>query len=123
MNKDIKQIFISFAFFALACGMFYNFQELWMASNNLSVKTIGTVYSLCALLSVSIIFLCSNLLKQDKIKKFTCLSLGTFICAISLKLGFRYNFLVATIFIILATMFGFIAIRLHNIERNVKNDR
>lgn len=54
---------------------------------------------------------------------YIAISLGTFICAISLKLGFRYNFLVATIFIILATMFGFIAIRLHNIERNVKNDR
>jgi len=72
MNKEVKRILIVLGLYALSGGLFYNFQELWLASNNLSTKTIGTVYSLCALLSVSTIFLCSNLIKQDKLKKFTC---------------------------------------------------
>lgn len=72
MNKEVKRIFIVLGLYALSGGLFYNFQELWLASNNLSTKTIGTVYSICALLSVSTIFLCSNLIKQDKLKKFTC---------------------------------------------------
>ena len=90
MNKEIKQILISYAFFALSCGMFYNFQELWMASNSLSVKTIGTVYSICALLSVSTIFLCSNLLKQNKLKKFTSFLMLLKAC-VSLLLFFLNN--------------------------------
>lgn len=70
MNKDVKKIFLVLAFYALSGGIFYNFQELWMADNNLSTQTIGIVYSLCALLSVSTIFLCSNLISKDKLKKF-----------------------------------------------------
>lgn len=70
MPKETKKIFLVLAIFALAGGLFYNFQELWMADNNLSVKTIGVVFSLCALLTVSTIFLCSNLIKQSRIKKF-----------------------------------------------------
>lgn len=75
MNKDVKKIFIVLAFYALSGGIFYNFQELWMAENNLSTQTIGIVYSLCALLSVSTIFLCSNLINKDKLKKFSCILL------------------------------------------------
>ena len=70
MNKEVKKIFIVLAFYSFACGIFYNFQELWMAENNLSLKTISTVYSICALLTVSIIFLCSNLVKKNRIKPF-----------------------------------------------------
>lgn len=72
MNKQVKLILLSYIFFSLSCGIFYNFQELWMASNGLSLKTIGIVYSLCSLLSVSIIFLFSNLINQEKLKDFTC---------------------------------------------------
>lgn len=71
MNKDIKKIFVVLAFYALSGGIFYNFQELWMAHNNLSTQTIGIVFSLCALLSVSVIFLCSNLIKKEHLKEFT----------------------------------------------------
>jgi len=71
MNKEIKKLFIVLFLYSLAGGFFYNFQELWMESNNLSISTIGKVYSICALLSVSIIFLCSNLIKQNQLKKFT----------------------------------------------------
>jgi len=71
MNKEVKKIFFVLALYALSGGIFYNFQELWMAENNLSTQTIGIVYSLCALLSVSIIFLSSNLISREKLKKFT----------------------------------------------------
>ena len=75
MNKEVKKIFVVLALYALSGGIFYNFQELWMAENNLSTQTIGIVYSLCALLSVSTIFLCSNLISKDKLKKFSCVLL------------------------------------------------
>ena len=72
MNKDVKRIFIVLFFYALSGGVFYNFQELWMAENNLSTQTIGIVFSLCALLTVSTIFLCSNLIDRKKLKGFSC---------------------------------------------------
>lgn len=75
MNKEVKKIFLVLAFYALSGGIFYNFQELWMADNNLSTQTIGIVYSLCALLSVSTIFLCSNLITKKILKKFSCVLL------------------------------------------------
>lgn len=75
MNKEVKKIFIVLSLFALSGGMFYNFQELWLSDNNLSTHTIGIIYSLCSLLSVSTIFLCSNLITKDKLKKFTSLLL------------------------------------------------
>ena len=70
MNKDVKKILIMLAFYALSAGMLYNFQELWMGSNELSVKTISIVYSICALITVSIIFICSNLLTQKRLRRF-----------------------------------------------------
>lgn len=70
MNKDVKKILIMLVFYSLSAGMLYNFQELWMTTNNLTVKTISVVYSLCALLTVSTIFICSNILKQNKLKWF-----------------------------------------------------
>lgn len=75
MKKEVKKIFLTLGLYAMSGGFFYNFQELWMSNNNLSTKTIGIVFSLCALITVSTIFLCSNLIKQEKIKKFTCLLL------------------------------------------------
>jgi len=75
MNKEIKKIFLVLGLYAFAGGIFYNFQELWMLNNNLSVKTIGIVSSLCALITVSVIFLCSNLINQNKLKKFTIILL------------------------------------------------
>lgn len=75
MNKDVKKILWTLGLYALSGGLFYNFKELWMADNNLSLTTIGIVMSLGSLISVSLIFLCSNLIKQDKLKNFTCVLL------------------------------------------------
>ena len=71
-NKELTRIFIVLGLYSLSSGIFYIFQELWMAENNLSVKTISTVFSICSILSVSVIFLCSNLIPKDKLKKFSC---------------------------------------------------
>lgn len=70
MNKEILKTFIVLGLFSLSGGIYYNFQELWMNENGLSITTISIVYSLGALLTVSTIFLCSNLIKQRKIKTF-----------------------------------------------------
>lgn len=70
-KKDIKKILLSLGLYALGEGFFYNFRELWMANNNLSIKTISTVLSICAFLTISVIFLCSNLVKRTRLKKFT----------------------------------------------------
>lgn len=72
MNKELKQLLIILGLYSLADGIFYIFQELWMAENHLSVQTISTVFSLCSILSVSVIFLSSNLIPKEKLKKFTC---------------------------------------------------
>ena len=70
MNKDIKKILLMLAFYSLSAGMLYNFQELWMGANELSVKTISIVYSICALITVSTIFICSNLLSPKRLRRF-----------------------------------------------------
>ena len=75
MNKEIKKIFLILALFSFAGGATYNFQELWMASNNLSIKTISIVLSLCALISCSTIFICSNVIKQQMLQKFIIIML------------------------------------------------
>ncbi len=72
MNKELKRLLLILGLYSLSGGIFYIFQELWMAENNLSVGTISTVFSLCSLLSVSVIFLCSNLISKEKLKKFSC---------------------------------------------------
>lgn len=97
MNKEIKKIFLVLILFSLSGGIFYSFQELWLAGNNLSTKTIGIVYSLCALLSVSTIFLCSNLITKEKLRKFTNILLllkGIIIFSLFLLNGSGYNVLI-----------------------------
>ena len=70
MNKDIKKILVALALYSLAGGFFYNFWELWLADNNMSINTISTILSLCSLMAVSIIFLSSNLINPKRIKSF-----------------------------------------------------
>lgn len=72
-KKDIIKLFIILGLYALSDGIFYNFQELWMMDNNLSVKTISTVFSLCAIITVSSIFIFSNIVKKEKTKSFATL--------------------------------------------------
>ena len=70
MNKEIRKLLTITALIAFAEGLFYNFLELWLTNNNMSTTTISRVLSLCALITVSVIFLCSNVIKPNKIKKY-----------------------------------------------------
>lgn len=72
MKKELKRLLIVLGLYSLSSGIFYIFQELWMEENHLSVQTISTVFSLCSILSVSVIFLSSNLIPKEKLKKFSC---------------------------------------------------
>lgn len=71
MNKDLKKLFIVLALYSLASGIGYNFQELWLRTNSLSVQSISTVYSICAVLAIFTLFLCSSLVRKDKLKNFS----------------------------------------------------
>ena len=64
-KKDLILLFVFLALVSIGDGFFYNFQELWMASNNFSLKTISVIYSICSLITVSVIFLCSSLIKKE----------------------------------------------------------
>lgn len=89
MKKDIKRILLVLGLYAMSGGLLYSFQELWMQSNNLSITTIGNVFSICAILSVSIIFMCSSVINQKRLKK---LELGLILVkVISLVLLFLLN--------------------------------
>lgn len=70
MKKNLIKIFVVLCLFALGEGTFYNFLELWMTSNNLSLKTTSTILSLCSLVGMLLIFICTNLIKKDRLKKF-----------------------------------------------------
>lgn len=71
MKKEIKKIFLVLIFYALSVGIFHNFEELWLTSNDLTTNTVSIVFSLCSFLCISVIFLSSNLVHENKIKKFT----------------------------------------------------
>lgn len=73
MNKELKRLLIVLGLYSLSGGIFYIFQELWMTENNLSIQTVSTVFSLCSILSISVIFLSSNLITKEKLKKFSCI--------------------------------------------------
>ncbi len=75
MKKELRNIFIVLILFGFGEGFFYNFLELWMQDNNLSVKTVSTILSLCSLIAVLSIFLFSNVIKKQHLKKFVSILL------------------------------------------------
>ena len=107
MNKEIKKLFVVLALYALAGGFFYNFQEMWLLSNSLSIKTISTVLSLCAISTISVLFLCSSIVRKEKLKRFTLgLILTKFLILLTLffinnsGLLFLIKFLIMTEYVI-----------------------
>ena len=96
-KKDLILLFVFLALVSIGDGFFYNFQELWMASNNFSLKTISVIYSICSLITVSVIFLCSSLIKKEYLKKFVqILLIFKIICVLSLYLLYssKFSFLI-----------------------------
>ena len=90
MNKDIKKLLFVNVFLAISGGLFYNFLELWLTSNNMSLSTVSTVLSLSALITVSTIFICSNIIKENKQKGF-CVLLILIKFLIMMTLYFLYK--------------------------------
>lgn len=73
LEKQKRQLFIillSFGLFSFSRGLWYNYQSLWLQDNQLSIATISTITGLGSLLSVSVIFLLSNLVKRKILKNF-----------------------------------------------------
>ena len=102
MNKDIKKLLIVLALFSLSGGVFYNFWELWLADNNMSINTISTILSLCSLIAVSVIFLSSNLINTKRLKKFlNILMLTKAVILLSLFLLYKSNLNIIIKFLIM----------------------
>lgn len=102
MNKEVKKLFVVLALYALAGGMFYNFQELWLLNNSLSIKTISVIYSLCAILTISTLFLCSSIVRKEKLKSFTAgLLFVKFLIILSLFFLDKSNFLFLIKFLVI----------------------
>lgn len=76
MKKDIKKLFLVLILLAFADGIYYNFLELWMQSNGMSISTVSKIISLCSIITVSTVFLCSNIVKNNRLKDFTVLLFG-----------------------------------------------
>lgn len=90
MKKDIYKILLFTAFFSISIGIFYNFQELFLSSNNISVSTIGKIYSLGSFACVPAIFIFANFIKQKNLKKAVCILLATSILS-TISLYFLNN--------------------------------
>ena len=76
-NKKLFLLFLVIAIFGFGEGFFYNFEELWFKDNNLTIKTISIITSLCSLVSVLFIFLFSNLIQRHRLKRFVSILLFT----------------------------------------------
>ena len=128
MNKEVKKIFLLLTLCSLADGFFYNFQQLWMQSNNLSIRTIGLVLSIASFLSISTIFICSNLIKHNKIKKFLIILISIKIFLIFLLfllngtgLNILIKFFIMIDFVIDVEIYACIYPMIAMIEKNNKN--
>ena len=103
MNKEIRKIFLILILYSFAGGLFYYFQEFWLAENNLTSKTIGITLGLCCLITCSVIFLCTNIITISRIKKTMQLLLYTksillFLLYLLYKSGFNILIKFLTIF-------------------------
>ncbi len=73
--KDENKILIMLALFSISIGLWENFRQLWLQSNNLSISQISTTLSLASLLSAICIFICSTKIQLKEIKKFISITL------------------------------------------------
>lgn len=68
--KDETKILIMLAFFSISMGLWNNFRQLWLQSNNMNVSEISTLLSMGTFISAILIFISARTLKLDKIKGF-----------------------------------------------------
>lgn len=77
--KDETKILIMLAFFSISMGLWNNFRQLWLQSNNMNVSEISSLLSMGTFISAILIFISAKTLKLDKIKGFItgCLLLNS----------------------------------------------
>lgn len=68
--KDSTKILIMLAFFSISMGLWNNFRQLWLQSNNMNVSEISSLLSMGTFISAILIFISAKNLKLDKIKGF-----------------------------------------------------
>ncbi len=68
--KDSTKILIMLAFFSISMGLWNNFRQLWLQSNNMNVSDISSLLSAGTFVSAILIFISAKTLKLDKIKGF-----------------------------------------------------
>lgn len=79
-KKEIKnetKILIMLAFFSISMGLWDNFRQLWLESNNMNVSEISNLLSIGTFISAILIFISAKTLKLDKIKGFITFCLLT----------------------------------------------
>jgi len=77
--KDETKILIMLAFFSISMGLWNNFRQLWLQSNNMNVSEISSLLSMGTFISAILIFISAKTLTLDKIKGFItgCLLLNS----------------------------------------------
>lgn len=70
-----NQILIVLAFFSISIGLWGNFRQLWMQSNNFSAFQISTLISIGTFISVIGIIVINKFISLNKLKKFTTYSI------------------------------------------------
>ena len=74
MNNK-KQILYMLAFFCIGVGLWENFRQLWLQSNNFNVSQISTTLSIASLVSAICIFISSTKIQLSKINEFISITL------------------------------------------------
>ena len=68
--KDETKILIMLAFFSISMGLWNNFRQLWLESNNMNASQISSILSIGTFISAVLIFISAKSLKLNKIKGF-----------------------------------------------------
>ena len=102
MDKSNKKILATLGIFSLAGSFMYTYQEMWLLSSGLSTGTISTIFSLAALLTIFVLYICSSLVRRDKLKTFICgLLLSKVVTSLILFMFYKTDFLMLIKFITL----------------------
>lgn len=73
--KDENKILVMLAFFSVSIGLWENFRQLWLQSNNFNINQISTTLSIASLLSAICIFISSIKIQLKDIKKFISITI------------------------------------------------
>lgn len=66
--KSEQNILIMLAFFSISQGIWENFKQLWLQSNNMNVTQISKILSFASIMCAVILILFANKISLNKIK-------------------------------------------------------